>query len=89
MARLKQDYELELAGSEKVYDCPYRQRGKQDGCYHTIYRGYRHLIKSTYIKTIYKCQLSKPNLISYVSIKNVDRPPMRGHKQMADWAAVQ
>ena len=89
MARWIKDYELTIAGSEKVYNCPYRQRGQLDGCYHTIYKAYRHLKTSTYIKTIYKCQLVKPKQISYINIKQVDRPPMRGLKQVADWAEVQ
>ena len=89
MAHWIKAYELRLSGSEKVFDCPYRERSKADGCYHTIYRAYRHLEKSTYIKTIYKCQLTKPKQISYINIKKVDRPALRGLKQMADWAEVQ
>jgi hypothetical protein len=89
MARLKMDYELQRYGSEKVFNCPYRQRAKADGCYHTIYRAYRHIDKATYLKTIYKCQLTKPHLITFINIKKVDRPFLRGLKQLDNWVGVQ
>ena len=89
MARLKMDYEMQFYGDEKVFDCPYRQRAKERGCYHRIYRAYRHLDKATYIKTIYKCQLTKPYLISFINIKKVNRPFMRGLQQLENWVEVQ
>jgi hypothetical protein len=89
MATFKMDYELRHMGSIKVFDCPYRQRAKADGCYHTIYRGFRHLERFTYIKTIHKCQLKKPYVISFINIKKVDRPFMRGLKQLDNWVEVQ
>lgn len=90
MARLKMDYELLQSGSIKVFDCPYRQRAKDRGCYHTIYRGYRHIKHFTYIKTVHYCQLKKAYQITFINIKKVDRPSfLRGLNQIYNWVEVQ
>lgn len=88
MAKWLTDREY-VVGFERVHDCPYRQRTKDEGCGHTIYMRYRHEKRQTYFKEIYKCNLANRTKIAKIVIKVVDRPYLRGLQQTHDWAMVQ